>query len=185
MPRYLKVRGKPGVLVEGVDVPQLAHAHTAPRPYVGQAMRPNAHEIKEHAERYEPREQVVLDDAEHHLRRAAKDGDLELLGECVASDLAEATKKLSPPDTPEAVAERAQAKAAAARAEHEAATKAAAAATAELEAKAKAADAAEKDASRATAKAKADADAKARVEAEKKKQAAGAAEKAPEPARKD
>lgn len=90
MPRFLLVRGKPHVLFEGSDTPALGPGvdargklTTGPsRRYVGKALRADHSDAEHHVERYEDVEQIVLDDM--HVRNGIRDGELELIAECVA-----------------------------------------------------------------------------------------------------
>jgi hypothetical protein len=74
MKRYLKVRGKPGVLVAN---PYALDA--SPRRYAGQRRKVNAADFREEFERYEPVEEALVDD--RALRKAARAGELEVLSE--------------------------------------------------------------------------------------------------------
>lgn len=97
MPRYLKVRGKPGALVQGVGTPEYGADHTARRRYVGKQEKPDTSGIEHHVDRFVDVDQIVEDDAEGHIRKACKDGDLELIGKCVAKDFGEAAAMLNKP----------------------------------------------------------------------------------------
>lgn len=71
--RYLKVRGRPGVLVAN---PHMLTAN--PPQYAGQRRKKDAAKLREQVERYDPCEEVVLD--EPSLRKAITRDELELLG---------------------------------------------------------------------------------------------------------
>jgi len=82
MPRFLKVRGKPGLLV--------AHPgamSASPRRYAGQQFDAGAPADAKTVERYLPVEEVLEDGTS--LRRAIGDGELDLVGECVAKNHAD------------------------------------------------------------------------------------------------
>lgn len=74
MQRYLKVRGKPGVLVANPHV-----LDASPRRYAGQQRKANAAKLREEAQRYEPVEEVLVDD--RALRKAARMQEIEVLAE--------------------------------------------------------------------------------------------------------
>lgn len=88
MPRYLKVKGKPGRLV--ADPHSLL---SGLRRYVGQHMLPEAPEGTKFAARHVAVEHVVLAHAD--IERACKAGDLELLGAVEAPSADEAARALS------------------------------------------------------------------------------------------
>lgn len=70
--RYLKIRGVSGVLVAD---PFAIHAE--PRRYAGQRAKVDPPKDCNHADRFDPCEQVIQDHI--NLRRAAKNGEIEIL----------------------------------------------------------------------------------------------------------
>jgi hypothetical protein len=81
MPRFLKVKGKPGVLVSN------PHAHGAnPRRYAGKRLIATPEPIPnlDLVDRFEDVEELMQESPA--LRAAIKAGELELVGECVAKD---------------------------------------------------------------------------------------------------
>lgn len=85
MPRFLQVKGRPGRLV--ADPHSLL---SGLRRYVGQQMLHDAPDGTKFAARHAAVEQVVL--AHPDIERAAKAGDLELLGSVEAATVDEATR---------------------------------------------------------------------------------------------
>lgn len=158
MPRYLKIRGVPGRLCEGTDV----LAFPPERPFLGKKKIPNAPKGAHHVDTFEDVEQVVLDDPWRHVRKAAKDGDLELLSECVANDHLAAIAFFNKNDAPEAKAAAKKAEAERAKAHADAAKAVAAKAVADAK---QAADEADRAAGAAD-KAQADAEAQAKKQAD-------------------
>lgn len=85
MPRFLKVRGKPGLLV--------AHPGAmgaSPRRYAGQQFNAAADPTEKTVNRYVPVEEVLEDGPS--LRRAIGDDELELVAECAAKNHAETAR---------------------------------------------------------------------------------------------
>ena len=79
MPRYCKVRGKPGVLVAN------PHALDAnPRRFAGQALKADQPKLAEYCDRFEPCDEVLLDDP--HLREAGRRGELASYSVTVAAN---------------------------------------------------------------------------------------------------
>lgn len=99
MIRYLKIKGKLGMLVEGPEVDAFP---AGARRYLGQRAIPNPPKGARLHECFEPCEQVVKDDPWRLVRNACRDGDLELLGECVAGDMSDAMAKMLGPKSSEA-----------------------------------------------------------------------------------
>lgn len=83
MPRFLKVRGKPGLLVSH------PHVDADPRRFVGQTMIAMPDDAEgHHIERHEPTEEVVLDEA--IIRVAIRHEELVLIAETTAPTHAKA-----------------------------------------------------------------------------------------------
>jgi hypothetical protein len=88
MPRFHKVMGVPGRLM-----PDPRALYASPARYVGMRHMPRPEDVvetrKKH-EQYEPVEQVVPDDPPGHFQAAAANGDIRLLGTCVAETMTQA-----------------------------------------------------------------------------------------------
>jgi hypothetical protein len=86
--RFMKVRGKPGVLVAD---PGALDAN--PRRYAGMRAKADAPEGTEYADRFEPCEQVCRTDAS--LEKACQRKDLYLVAECRADGFDAAIKLMA------------------------------------------------------------------------------------------
>ena len=83
--RYLKVKGKPGLLMAN----PWALGANPPR-YAGKRRDAALDGEQEHSERYRDVPEVLLQHVD--ILNAIADGDLELLGKCIASDAEEASE---------------------------------------------------------------------------------------------
>jgi len=86
MPRYLKVRGKVGTLVPNPHIDD-RHRH------IGQKRKVDPPKNANYVDLFEPTVEIVTDHQD--LRSAASKGELEILGETIAINHAEASRALA------------------------------------------------------------------------------------------